>query len=196
MTYLDEVHAVGMYGPRGGGVSERDGVADRITLIEGTLGKAFGVVGGYITGSHALCDFIRSFASGFIFTTALPPAVAAAARVSIAHLKQSELERAGQRRQVARLRQALDAAGIPHMRNGSHIVPVLIGDPNKTRMLADYLMSEWDIYVQPINYPTVPKGTERLRFTPSPLHTDEDIDYLVSALSALWRQCALAHAVA
>ena len=196
MTYLDEVHAVGMYGPRGGGVSERDGVADRITLIEGTLGKAFGVVGGYITGSHALCDFIRSFASGFIFTTALPPAVAAAARVSIAHLKQSELERAGQRRQVARLRKALDAAGIPHMRNGSHIVPVLIGDPNKTRMLADYLMSEWDIYVQPINYPTVPKGTERLRFTPSPLHTDEDIDYLVSALSALWRQCALAHAVA
>ena len=196
MTYLDEVHAVGMYGARGGGVSERDGVADRITLIEGTLGKAFGVVGGYITGSAALCDFIRSFASGFIFTTALPPAVAAAARTSIAHLKASEIERAGQRRQVARLRAALDREGIPHMENDSHIVPVLIKDPVKTRMLADYLMCEWDIYVQPINYPTVPKGTERLRFTPSPLHTDADIDHLVRALSVLWKQCALAHAVA
>ena len=196
MTYLDEVHAVGMYGPRGGGVSERDGVADRITLIEGTLGKAFGVVGGYITGSEALCDFIRSFASGFIFTTALPPAVAAAARTSIAHLKQSSVEREGQQRQVARLRAALDREGIPHMMNGSHIVPVLIKDPVKTRMLADYLMNEWDIYVQPINYPTVPKGTERLRFTPSPLHTDADIDYLVAALSALWKQCAIARAVA
>ncbi len=196
MTYLDEVHAVGMYGPRGGGVSEALGVADRITLIEGTLGKAFGVVGGYITGSAALCDFIRSFASGFIFTTALPPAVAAAARVSIEHLKESDVERQGQRQQVARLRRALDREGIPHMANDSHIVPVLIKDPVKTRMLADYLMREWDIYVQPINYPTVPKGTERLRFTPSPLHTDADIDHLVAALSVLWRQCALAHAVA
>ncbi|MBI1417135.1 MAG: 5-aminolevulinate synthase [Limimaricola sp.] len=196
MTYLDEVHAVGMYGPRGGGVSEREGVADRITLIEGTLGKAFGVVGGYITGSAALCDFIRSFASGFIFTTALPPAVAAAARTSIAHLKVSNVERLGQRRQVARLRAALDRAGIPYMKNESHIVPVLIKDPVKTRMLADYLMREWDIYVQPINYPTVPKGTERLRFTPSPLHTDEDVDHLVNALSVLWKQCAIHHAVA
>lgn len=196
MTYLDEVHAVGMYGPRGGGVSERDKVADRITLIEGTLGKAFGVVGGYITGSAPLCDFIRSFASGFIFTTALPPAVAAAARTSIAHLKASNAEREGQRRQVARLRQALDREGIPHMLNESHIVPVMIGDPVKTRMLSDYLMREWDIYVQPINYPTVPKGTERLRFTPSPLHTDDDIDHLVKALRVLWKQCALAHAVA
>ena len=196
MTYLDEVHAVGMYGPRGGGVSERDGVADRITLIEGTLGKAFGVVGGYITGSVALCDFIRSFASGFIFTTALPPAVAAAARTSIAHLKVSQVERDMQQRQVARMRAALDRAGIPHMRNGSHIIPVLIKDPVKTRMLADYLMREWGIYVQPINYPTVPKGTERLRFTPSPLHTDADIDHLVNALSFLWKQCAIAHAVA
>ena len=196
MTYLDEVHAVGMYGPRGGGVSEREGLADRITLIEGTLGKAFGVVGGYITGSAALCDFIRSFASGFIFTTALPPAIAAAARTSIAYLKQSEMERARQRRQVARLRAALDREGIPHMHNDSHIVPVLIKDPVKTRMLADYLMREWDIYVQPINYPTVPKGTERLRFTPSPLHSDEDIDHLVTALRVLWKQCALAHAVA
>ncbi len=196
MTYLDEVHAVGLYGPRGGGVSEREGVADRITLIEGTLGKAYGVVGGYITGSVALCDFIRSFASGFIFTTALPPAVAAAARASIAHLKTSELERAKQRRQVALLRSMLDKEGIPHMHNESHIVPVMIKDPVKTRMLADYLMNEWDIYVQPINYPTVPKGTERLRFTPSPLHTDEDIKHLVTALRTLWRQCALAHAVA
>ena len=196
MTYLDEVHAVGMYGPRGGGVSERDKVADRITLIEGTLGKAFGVVGGYITGSAPLCDFIRSFASGFIFTTALPPAVAAAARTSIAHLKASNTEREGQRRQVGRLRQALDREGIPHMQNESHIVPVMIGDPVKTRMLSDYLMREWDIYVQPINYPTVPKGTERLRFTPSPLHTDDDIDHLVKALRVLWKQCALAHAVA
>lgn len=196
MTYLDEVHAVGMYGPRGGGVSEREGLADRITLIEGTLGKAFGVVGGYITGSAALCDFIRSFASGFIFTTALPPAVAAAARTSIAHLKKSSLERDLQKRQVAKLRELLDRAGIPHIQNDSHIIPVMIKDPVKTRMLADYLMEEWGIYVQPINYPTVPKGTERLRFTPSPLHTDKDIAYLVDALSHLWKQCAISHAVA
>ncbi|CTQ48025.1 5-aminolevulinate synthase [Jannaschia donghaensis] len=196
MTYLDEVHAVGLYGPRGGGVSEREGLAHRITLIEGTLGKAYGVVGGYITGSAALCDFIRSFASGFIFTTALPPAVAAAARASIIHLKESSAERMQQRRQVARLRNALDRQGIPHMINDSHIVPVMIKDPVKTRMLADHLMDEWGIYVQPINYPTVPKGTERLRFTPSPLHTDADIDHLVNALSHLWKQCAIAHAVA
>ena len=196
MTYIDEVHAVGMYGERGGGVSEELGLAHRITLIEGTLGKAFGCVGGYITGSAALCDFIRSFASGFIFTTALPPAVAAAARVSIAHLKVSQMERAGQRRQVARLRQMLDARGIPHMENNSHIVPVMIGDPVKTKMLADYLMDEWGIYVQPINYPTVPKGTERLRFTPSPLHTDADIEHLINALTSLWKQCAIAHKVA
>ena len=196
MTYLDEVHAVGMYGARGGGVAEERGLADRITLIEGTLGKAFGCVGGYITGSAALCDFIRSFASGFIFTTALPPAVAAAARTSIAHLKGSATERLRQKRQVALLRRRLDEEGIPHMPNDSHIVPVMINDPVKTRMLADYLMDEWGIYVQPINYPTVPKGTERLRFTPSPLHTDDDIEHLVTALKVLWRQCALAHAVA
>ncbi|MEQ6250748.1 5-aminolevulinate synthase [Sulfitobacter sp. HNIBRBA3233] len=196
MTYLDEVHAVGLYGPRGGGVSEREGLADRITLIEGTLGKAYGVVGGYITGSASLCDFIRSFASGFIFTTALPPAVAAAARASIMHLKTSSDERLRQRAQVAKLRAGLDRAGIPHMMNESHIVPVMIKDPVKTRMLADYLMEEWGIYVQPINYPTVPKGTERLRFTPSPLHTDEDIAHLINALSHLWRQCAISHAVA
>jgi len=196
MTYIDEVHAVGMYGPRGGGVAEREGLMDRITLIEGTLGKAYGCFGGYITGSRALCDFIRSFASGFIFTTALPPAVAAAARVSIAHLKVSEFERARQRAQVARLRARLDAEGIPHMANPSHIIPVMIGDPKKCRMISDILMQEWGIYVQPINYPTVPKGTERLRITPSPLHSDADIEHLVTALSSLWRQCALARAVA
>ena len=196
MTYLDEVHAVGLYGPRGGGVSEQEGLADRITLIEGTLGKAYGVVGGYITGSAALCDFIRSFASGFIFTTALPPAVAAAARASIRHLKVSDMERMRHRRQVARLRAALDREGIPHMANASHIIPVMIKDPVKTRMLSDYLMEQWGIYVQPINYPTVPKGTERLRFTPSPLHSDADIDHLVEALRTLWRQCAISHAVA
>ena len=196
MSYIDEVHAVGMYGARGGGVSEEMGLAHRIDLIEGTLGKAFGCVGGYITGSAALCDFVRSFGSGFIFTTALPPAVAAAARTSIAHLKESSVERDGQRRQVARLREKLDAAGIPHLMNDSHIVPVMIKDPVKTRMISDYLMEQYGIYVQPINYPTVPKGTERLRFTPSPLHMDADIDHLVGALSALWSQCALSRAVA
>ena len=196
MTYLDEVHAVGLYGPRGGGVSEELGLADRITLIEGTLGKAFGCMGGYITGSAALCDFVRSFASGFIFTTALPPAVAAAAQASIAHLKTSDLERQRQRRQVARLRAKLDARGIPHMDNPSHIIPVMIKDPVKCRMLSDILMNDYGIYVQPINYPTVPKGTERLRFTPGPLHSDADIDHLVEALTVLWKQCAIAHAVA
>ena len=196
MTYIDEVHAVGMYGPRGGGVAEREGLMDRITLIEGTLGKAYGCFGGYITGSQALCDFIRSFASGFIFTTALPPAVAAAAKTSIAHLKASEIERARHRERVARLRARLDAEGIPHMANDSHIIPVMIGDPVKCRMISDMLMHDWGVYVQPINYPTVPKGTERLRITPSPLHSDQDIEHLVKALSSLWRQCALAHAVA
>jgi 5-aminolevulinate synthase len=196
MTYLDEVHAVGLYGPRGGGVSEERGLAHRITLIEGTLGKAYGCMGGYISGSAALCDFIRSFASGFIFTTALPPAVAAAATASIRHLKQSQTERAAQRARVAYLRARLDAAGIPHLDNPSHIIPVMIKDPVKCRMLADILMRDWGIYVQPINYPTVPKGTERLRFTPGPLHSEADINRLVSALGQLWRQCALAHAVA
>ena len=196
MTYLDEVHAVGLYGPRGAGIAEQEGLMDRITLIEGTLGKAYGCMGGYITGSEALCDFVRSFASGFIFTTALPPAVAAAARTSIAHLKTSNVEREAQRRQVARLRDRLDAQGIPHLDNPSHIIPVMIKDPVKCKMLSDYLMREWGVYVQPINYPTVPKGTERLRFTPGPLHTDADIDHLVEALTVLWKQCAVAHAVA
>jgi 5-aminolevulinate synthase len=196
LTYIDEVHAVGMYGPRGGGVSEREGLADQIDLIEGTLGKAYGVVGGYITGSANLCDFIRSFASGFIFTTALPPAIAAAATASIKHLKTSQSEREGQRAQVAKLRAKLDKLGIPHLVNESHIVPVVIGDPVKCRMISDILMRDWGIYVQPINYPTVPKGTERLRITPSPFHTDADIDHLGQALHSLWQHCALARAVA
>ena len=196
MTYLDEVHAVGLYGPRGGGVSEQEGLADRITLIEGTLGKAYGVMGGYVTGSAALCDFIRSFASGFIFTTAIPPAVAAAARTSIAHLKRSQSERDQQRHQVAKLRAGLDAAGIQHLENPSNIIPVMIKDPVKCRQLADILMQDFGIYVQPINYPTVPKGTERLRFTPSPLHSDADIEHLVHVLTVLWKRCAISHAVA
>ena len=196
MTYLDEVHAVGLYGPRGGGISEELGLSDRITLIEGTLGKAYGVMGGYITGSKILCDFIRSFASGFIFTTALPPAVAAGARASIVHLKSSELERKRQQRQVQKLRSDLDQAGIPHMNNPSHIIPVMIKDPVKCKMLSDILMRDYGIYVQPINYPTVPKGTERLRFTPSPMHSDVDIDHLVNALNILWKQCAIARVVA
>ena len=196
LTYLDEVHAVGLYGPRGGGIAEREGLMDRITLIEGTLGKAFGCVGGYIAGSAALCDFIRSFASGFIFTTALPPAVAAAARVSIAHLKESDVERHQQRRQVALLRKRLDAAGIPHIDNPSHIIPVMIKDPVKCRMISDYLMQEWGIYIQPINHPTVPKGTERLRITPGPCHSDAEIERLVQTLTLLWKQCKVARAVA
>ncbi len=196
MSYIDEVHAVGMYGPRGAGVAEREGLMERITLIEGTLGKAYGVVGGYITGSEALVDFIRSFASGFIFTTALPPAVAAAAQVSIKHLKTSDTERKLQKERVAYLRKRLDQEGIPHLENASHIIPVMIKDPVKCRMIADYLMQQYGIYVQPINYPTVPKGTERLRFTPSPLHSIEDIEHLVLALKELWKQCAISHAVA
>jgi 5-aminolevulinate synthase len=196
MTYLDEVHGVGLYGPRGGGVAEAEGLMDRIDLIEGTLGKAFGVVGGYVTGSAALVDFVRSFSSGFIFTTALPPAVAAGARASIRHLKASDTERLRQRAMVAKLRARLDAIGIPHLPNRSHIVPVMVKDPVKCKMLSDILLDDYGIYVQPINYPTVPKGTERLRITPSPVHDDGDLDHLVKALGHLWSQCALSRAVA
>ena len=196
LSYIDEVHAVGMYGDHGGGVTERAGLAHRIDVIEGTLGKAFGCVGGYITGSTALVDFVRSFSSGFIFTTALPPAVAAAATTSIRHLKASGEERSRQKANVAKVRARLDRAGIPHMANESHIIPVMIGDPVKCRMISDILMQDWGIYVQPINYPTVPKGTERLRITPGPHHSDADIDRLIAALTTLWSRCAISHAVA
>ncbi len=196
MTYLDEVHAVGLYGPRGGGIAERDGLCDRLTVIEGTLGKAFGVMGGYIAASTALVDFIRSFASGFIFTTALPPAVAAGALASIRHLKESDAERLAQRKNVAKVRAKLAAIGIPTLDNPSHIVPVVVQDPVKCKWISDWLIANHGIYVQPINYPTVPKGTERLRITPSPVHSDADIDRLVSALSEIWTQCALNRAVA
>jgi 5-aminolevulinate synthase len=192
MSYIDEVHAVGLYGPRGGGVAEREGLMDRITVIEGTLGKAYGVMGGYIAASAALCDFVRSFASGFIFTTALPPALAAGARASVMHLKDSQMERARHQERVAKVRRRLAAIGIPTMDNPSHIIPVMVCDPHKCKRISDWLMDNHGIYVQPINYPTVAKGTERLRVTPSPLHSDGDVDRLVSALSEIWSQCALA----
>jgi 5-aminolevulinate synthase len=169
---------------------------DRLTVIEGTLGKAYGVMGGYVAGSAALCDFIRSFSSGFIFTTALPPAVAAGALASIVHLKVSQTERRIHRQRVAQLRHALCAIGIPCLDNDSHIVPVMVRDPVKCKMISDWLLDNHGIYIQPINYPTVPRGTERLRITPSPVHSDADIVKLVAALSSLWSMCALNRAAA
>jgi 5-aminolevulinate synthase len=186
MTYLDEVHAVGMYGPQGGGIADRDGLSHRLTVIEGTLAKAYGVMGGYIAASAALCDYVRSFSSGFIFTTAIPPALAAGACASVHHLKGSSVERQRHQDRVRRLRDGLDKLGVPHQHNPSHIVPVMVRDPVLCKLVSDRLMDEFGVYIQPINYPTVPRGTERLRITPSPLHSDEDIAHLLHALDTIW----------
>ncbi|WP_419729918.1 5-aminolevulinate synthase [Lichenicola sp.] len=194
MTYLDEVHGVGLYGAQGGGISDRDGVGHRLTVIEGTLAKGYGVVGGYIAGSAALCDFVRSFASGFIFSSALPPAVAAAALASVRHLRTSTTERAAHAERVARVRRRLNEEGLPHLANPSHIIPVMVGDPVQARLISEQLLTRHGVYVQPINYPTVPRGTERLRITPTPLHSDADIEVLVSALSEAWSEFSLARA--
>ncbi len=192
LTYIDEVHAVGMYGPRGGGVCERDGLMDRIDIINGTLAKAYGVMGGYIATSAKMADAVRSYAPGFIFTTSLPPAIAAGAAASVRYLKDHQ-ELRDQQQEAARILKArLKANGLPVLENESHIVPVMVGDPKKCKMLSDRLLSEFGIYVQPINFPTVPRGTERLRFTPSPVHDSEMMDHLVSSISSLWQYCELA----
>lgn len=191
LTYLDEVHAVGMYGPRGGGLAEQLGLLGRIDIINGTLGKAFGVLGGYIATSAKMADAVRSYAPGFIFTTSLPPAVAAGAAASVAHLKANQSLREQHQTQAKILKLRLKGLGLPIIDHGSHIVPLIVGDPVHTKQLSDMLLSEHGIYVQPINFPTVPRGTERLRFTPSPVHGPLEMDALVSALDRLWSQCAL-----
>lgn len=191
LTYLDEVHAVGMYGPRGGGVSERDGLSHRIDIINGTLAKAFGVMGGYIAASAKMCDAVRSYAPGFIFTTSLPPAVAAGAAASVAHLKTDQALRDLHQERASILKTRLKGLGLPLIDHGSHIVPVIVGNPVHTKILSDMLLERHSIYVQPINFPTVPRGTERLRFTPSPVHGRFEMDALVRALDELWSHCAL-----
>lgn len=191
LTYIDEVHAVGMYGPRGAGVAERDGLMGRIDIINGTLAKAYGVMGGYIAASAKMCDAIRSYAPGFIFTTSLPPAVAAGAAASVRVLKEDQSLRDQHQTQAKILKTRLKALGLPIIDHGSHIVPVIVGDPVHTKKLSDMLLDEHGIYVQPINFPTVPRGTERLRFTPSPVHGPQEMDRLVTALDALWSHCAL-----
>lgn len=191
LTYIDEVHAVGMYGPRGAGVAERDRLMHRLDIINGTLAKAFGVMGGYIASSAKMCDAIRSYAPGFIFTTSLPPAVAAGAAASVAHLKRDQKLRDKHQERARSLKLRLKGLGLPIIDHGSHIVPVIVGDPVHTKKLSDMLLEQFGIYVQPINFPTVPRGSERLRFTPSPVHGPQEIEKLVHAMDELWSHCAL-----
>ena len=191
LTYLDEVHAVGLYGPRGGGIAERDGVMGEVDIINGTLAKGFGVMGGYIAATRDICDAIRSYAPGFIFTTSLAPAIAAGAIASIRYLKTSNVERVRHQNRAGTLKRKLKNAGLPVLDNPSHIVPVLVGNPVHCKQVTDELLARFDIYVQPINYPTVPRGTERLRLTPTPQHSDADMDKLATALTALFAECPM-----
>ncbi len=191
LTYIDEVHAVGLYGPRGAGVAERDRLMHRLDIINGTLAKAYGVAGGYIAASAKMCDAVRSYAPGFIFTTSLPPAVAAGAAASVAHLKRDHQIRAAHQTQASILKTRLKGLGLPIIDHGSHIVPVIVGDPVHTKILSDMLLERYAIYAQPINFPTVPRGTERLRFTPTPAHGPNEMDHLISAMDQLWSHCAL-----